>query len=94
MHVGRADVAGVPVWVAERLVRDRPGFAVYCRTHEVEVLGPAPAPLPRLRNRYRFRFMVRSDDRAKMRPVLLAVARAAVDRAVRVAIDIDPVNML
>ncbi|MBI3200971.1 MAG: primosomal protein N' [Myxococcales bacterium] len=60
----------------------------------VDVLGPAPAPLPRLRNRYRFRFMVRSDDRARMRPVLLAIARASVDRAVRVAIDIDPVNML
>jgi hypothetical protein len=38
MHVGRAEVAGVPVWVAERLVRDRVGFAVYCRTHEVEAL--------------------------------------------------------
>ena len=60
----------------------------------VDVLGPAPAPLPRLRNRYRFRFMVRSAERALMRPVLLAVARTAVDRAVRVVIDIDPVNML
>ena len=38
LHVGRAEVAGVPVWVAERPVRDRPGFAVYCRTHEVEAL--------------------------------------------------------
>ena len=38
MHVGRAELTGVPVWMAERLVRDRPGFAVYCRTHEVEVL--------------------------------------------------------
>lgn len=38
MHVGRAELTGVPVWMAERLVRGRPGFAVYCRTHEVEAL--------------------------------------------------------
>lgn len=61
---------------------------------KVEILGPAPAPLPRLRNRHRFRFMVRSAERALLRPVLLAVARAPSDRAVRVVIDVDPVNML
>jgi primosomal protein N' (replication factor Y) (superfamily II helicase) len=59
-----------------------------------EVLGPAPAPLLRLRNRYRYRFLVRSNDRAALRAALLAVARAPSDRQVRVAIDVDPVNML
>jgi len=59
-----------------------------------EVLGPAPAPLVRLRNRYRYRFLVRSSDRAALRAALLAVARAPSDRQVRVAIDVDPVNML
>ncbi len=59
-----------------------------------QVLGPAPAPLLRLRNRYRYRFLVRSQDRAALRAALLAVARAPVDRKVRVAIDVDPVNML
>ncbi len=59
-----------------------------------EVLGPAPAPLVRLRNRYRYRFLVRSTDRAALRAALLAVARAPADRQVRVAIDVDPVNML
>jgi primosomal protein N' (replication factor Y) len=59
-----------------------------------EVLGPAPAPLLRLRNRYRYRFLVRSNDRAALRAALLAVARAPSDRKVRVAIDVDPVNML
>ena len=58
------------------------------------MLGPAPAPLLRLRNRYRYRFLVRSQDRAALRAALLAVARARVDRKVRVAIDVDPVNML
>lgn len=61
---------------------------------KVEILGPATAPLPRLRNRYRFRFMARCEERALLRPVLLAVARAPSDRAVRVVIDVDPVNML
>ena len=60
----------------------------------VEILGPAPAPLTRLRNRYRHRFMLRADDRAALRTVLLAVARAPIDRRVRVAIDVDPVSML
>jgi primosomal protein N' (replication factor Y) len=59
-----------------------------------DVLGPAPAPLLRLRNRYRYRFLVRSRDRAALRAALLAVARAPADRQVRVAIDVDPVNML
>jgi primosomal protein N' (replication factor Y) (superfamily II helicase) len=59
-----------------------------------QILGPAPAPLLRLRNRYRYRFLVRSSDRAALRAALLAVARAPSDRQVRVAIDVDPVNML
>jgi primosomal protein N' (replication factor Y) len=59
-----------------------------------EVLGPAPAPLLRLRNRYRYRFLVRSTDRAALRSALLAVARAPADRQARIAIDVDPVNML
>ncbi|MBK7585669.1 MAG: primosomal protein N' [Myxococcales bacterium] len=61
---------------------------------KVEVLGPAPAPLPRLRNRFRFRFMLRAEERADLRPVLLAIARAPSDRAIRVVIDVDPINML
>jgi primosomal protein N' (replication factor Y) len=75
---------------AERLARTARAAA----SPKVQILGPAPAPLPRLRNRYRFRFLVRSRDRAELRAALLAVARAPTDRAVRVAIDVDPVNML
>lgn len=61
---------------------------------EAEILGPAKAPLARLRNRYRYRFLVRSETRAAVRKALLAVARAATDRAVRVAIDVDPMSLL
>jgi primosomal protein N' (replication factor Y) len=61
---------------------------------DVEVLGPAPAPLARLRGRYRHRFMLRAKDRTRLHLVLLGVARTAVDRRVRMAIDVDPVSML
>jgi len=60
----------------------------------VEVLGPTPAPLARLRNRYRFRFVLRAAERKPLRDALLAVARASSHRLVRMAIDVDPVNML
>ncbi|HEX5100768.1 MAG TPA: primosomal protein N' [Polyangiaceae bacterium] len=61
---------------------------------DVEVLGPAPAPLARLRGRYRHRFMLRTKDRTRLHIVLLGLARTAVDRRVRMAIDVDPVSML
>jgi primosomal protein N' (replication factor Y) len=70
------------------------GIARGAGARGVDVLGPAPAPLKRLRNRWRFRFMLRAKDRAELRKALLAVARAGSDRAVRVGIDVDPVNML
>ncbi len=60
----------------------------------VEVLGPTPAPLARLRNRYRYRFVLRAAERKPLRDALLAVARASLHRQVRMAIDVDPLNML
>lgn len=60
----------------------------------VVLLGPTEAPLARLRNRWRHRFMLRGADRAALRPPLLAVARAAVSREVRLTIDVDPLSML
>jgi primosomal protein N' (replication factor Y) len=60
----------------------------------VELLGPTAAPLARLRNRYRFRFVLRAVERKPLRDALLAVARASLSRLVRMAIDVDPVNML
>jgi len=61
---------------------------------DVEILGPAKAPLARLRNRYRYRFLVRSRTRIAVRQALLAVARAASHRGVRVSIDVDPMSLL
>lgn len=82
-----AQVAGdVAKRVADILTRSSP--------RGVRVLGPAPAPLARLRNRYRFHILVRAEERAALRPGLLAVARTAFDRRARVVIDVDPVSML
>lgn len=64
------------------------------RVQGVEVLGPSPAPLNPLRGWFRWRFLVRGQD---------GVAREAVRQAlegwrrppdVRVAVDVDPVDML
>ena len=62
----------------------------------VDVLGPAPAPLARVRNRHRFRLMMRSSNRAALRAVALAVARAlgSLPHAARAHVDVDPVQML
>lgn len=35
-HVGRAAIEGAPVWMAERVVRERPGFALYFRPQDAE----------------------------------------------------------
>jgi primosomal protein N' (replication factor Y) len=65
-------------------------------TTTVDVLGPAAAPLARLRNRYRYRVMLRSKDRKALRSVLAAleVARAELPSKVRVAFDVDPMQLL
>jgi len=62
----------------------------------VEVLGPAPAPIVRLRNRFRYRLMLRGVERRDLRAVLVALeaVRAELPSKVRVAFDVDPVQML
>jgi primosomal protein N' (replication factor Y) (superfamily II helicase) len=60
----------------------------------VDVLGPSPAPIAKVRNRHRFRFMVRGPSRRELHPCLIAVARAPLERVVRMSIDVDPMNML
>ncbi len=75
---------------AEKLAR----VAVRAAPPGVQILGPAPAPIARLRNRFRYRFMVRARERAGLRTALLAVVRAPLDHRVRMAVDVDPVNML
>jgi primosomal protein N' (replication factor Y) len=75
---------------AERLAK----IARSAAGRDALVTGPAPAPLARLRGRYRYHFSVRAPARHALRRSLLAVMKAEADRRVRVAVDIDPMNML
>jgi primosomal protein N' (replication factor Y) len=65
-------------------------------TADVDVLGPAAAPLARLRNRFRYRVMLRSKDRKALRSVVAALELACEDlpSRVRVAFDVDPMQLL
>jgi primosomal protein N' (replication factor Y) len=66
------------------------------RSGDVHVLGPAPAPIARIRGRWRFRLMLRASLRPPLRETLSVIdeARRALARRVRVAIDVDPVQLL
>jgi primosomal protein N' (replication factor Y) len=75
---------------SERLAR----VAVRAADPGVQIVGPAPAPIVRLRSRFRYRFLVRAQERGPLRKTLLAVLRTGADRRVRMAIDVDPMNML
>jgi primosomal protein N' (replication factor Y) len=62
----------------------------------IELLGPAPAPLAKLRGRFRFMLLAKGRDEALLRRVALAQLSAArsLPRAVQMALDARPVNML
>ncbi|MBF6568573.1 MAG: primosomal protein N' [Candidatus Binataceae bacterium] len=64
----------------------------------VRVLGPAPAPIERIRGRYRFQVMAKSEGLRELRSALAAmraeVGPQAATATVRLAIDVDPINML
>jgi primosomal protein N' (replication factor Y) len=64
----------------------------------MRILGPAPAPIERIKRRYRWQVVVKSTSLSVMRTALAAMRAEATpiaERAgVRVALDIDPVNML
>ena len=61
----------------------------------VEILGPVSAPLAKIRGRYRLQILLKSVGRPELHR-LLARFRAAVrlPAVVRMAIDVDPVDML
>jgi primosomal protein N' (replication factor Y) len=60
----------------------------------LEVLGPIPAPLAMLRGMHRFQVLVKARDLTEVRgPIQHAVA-VSMRPGVRVAVDLDPVNML
>lgn len=60
-----------------------------------EILGPAPAPIYRLRGRFRRQILLKAPSRAALHSLIQAWRQSGcVVSAVRVTIDIDPVDML
>jgi primosomal protein N' (replication factor Y) len=65
------------------------------RKNRVEILGPVVAPLGKVRGRYRRQILLKSAVRADLHRLLAAArGRLVLPSTVRLAIDIDPVEML
>jgi primosomal protein N' (replication factor Y) len=60
----------------------------------VTALGPAPAPLPVLKGRRRFHCLLKGMDWTSLRAVYATAFASSVKGHLRIALDIDPVNML
>jgi primosomal protein N' (replication factor Y) len=75
---------------AAQLARELPGCT------GCEVLGPAPAPIARLRGRHRFQLLIKGSDRAAVWQMARRTATASgkLPAAVRVRVDVNPVDML
>jgi primosomal protein N' (replication factor Y) len=75
---------------AAQLSRELPGCT------GCEVLGPAPAPIARLRGRHRFQLLIKGSDRAAVWQMARRTATASgkLPAAVRVRVDVNPVDML
>jgi len=58
-----------------------------------QVFGPAPAPISRVRGRHRVRMLIKCDKGAPMqRAISQWIAQFRVPNAIRLSVDIDPVN--
>jgi primosomal protein N' (replication factor Y) len=61
----------------------------------VEILGPAAPPLAKIRGRYRWQILLKSSGRTDLHRLLAAFKGSVkLPATVRLAIDIDPVDML
>ncbi|HEY6837492.1 MAG TPA: primosomal protein N', partial [Geobacteraceae bacterium] len=61
----------------------------------VEILGPAPAPLTKVRGRFRWQILLKCATRTDLHRVLkLFRERLRLAAVVRVAVDVDPLDML
>jgi len=63
----------------------------------VRLLGPAPAPMEKVRNRYRWQLLIKAPDARAMSAFLKQAhpaIRAFERQGLRIAIDVDPINLL
>ena len=63
---------------------------------ELEVLGPAPCPLARLRGKHRMQILLKAGTRLPLHRAVTSLKRwkECVAHGVRLAIDVDPLDML
>jgi len=60
-----------------------------------QVFGPAPAAIAKLRGEFRYRLLLKGPDTVKMyRAVSDTLDKMVIPREVRLAVDVDPMNML
>lgn len=64
----------------------------------LEILGPAPAPLPKIKNQYRWQLLIKTKSilgtSGLIRKLLEEEKTSKQNTAVRITIDVDPVDML
>ena len=81
----------------QNLARDSAGDLARCTAPGVNVFGPVPAVIEKLRGRFRFQVLATSKTARSLQGWLDAVTpqRAHwIKRGVRVAIDVDPAELL
>jgi primosomal protein N' (replication factor Y) len=64
---------------------------------KIKILRPAPTPLAKLRDRYRYQLLLKGYDTMELHHLcheLLAEKTKLCPQAVRLAVDVDPENMM
>jgi len=76
-----------------RISEDLEGFLK--KRWEEGVLGPAPAVIPRLRGEWRYHLLLKGTHLGKMRRAVTdTLEKAVIPAEVKVAVDVEPMNML
>lgn len=79
-------------WRASQALAER--FHASTDGHAIQVMGPAPAARPRLVGRWRYQIVLRGRDAKRLREWLRAQDWKAPGRGVRLAVDVDPRNLM
>ncbi len=82
----------VQAWRASQDLADR--WRQETDGHKVQVLGPAPAARPRLVGRWRYQIVLRGRDPRRFREWLKGQAWKSPGKGVRIAVDVDPRNLM
>jgi primosomal protein N' (replication factor Y) len=59
-----------------------------------KVLGPSSAPLEKIKNNYRWQIIIKNEDRNNLLKIADVVGLIKYDDDIKIAMDIDPINML